>query len=125
MNITPYLIEEVRLKLGEGISVGGEGDSLFSDSEIIRILERSNSINEALYHLWVIKAGKVVKNAGEFKSVRVGGETLEFHSITDYVNYCLKMAEVYRALWDKEIDESKISKAMGFYAPKVANIEDE
>lgn len=80
MIATPELVEELRLKLGEAIPTGGvEGDTLFTDQQLKKLIEAAPFLDRAAYEGWRIKAA----NYANLVNVTDGAASREFSDLLD------------------------------------------
>jgi len=97
MTVTPTLITDLRELIAEEIPSGGtEADTRFSNARLTVRLEAAYSIEEAAAECWDIKAGKFQAEIGKFKSVGSGQEAAQWYSPQEQLEYCQKMARMYR-----------------------------
>lgn len=88
MDATPENIEELRLKLGEAIPAGGsEGDTLFTNAHLERILLSAPFMGRATLEGWQIKAAHF---AG-LVNVTDGAASREFSDLLDNANQMVRM----------------------------------
>jgi len=86
---TPELIKQLRLLIDE------KDETKFTDDELEIILQSSDNIYAAASFAWTLKAAKVQEELGNIESYSIGAESYTYRSLTDMVDYCLRMAEVY------------------------------
>lgn len=103
MEVTLALIDKVRLLLGETDS----HNSLFSNDEIAGLLQDANSLEEALYVAWALKATKIMSSSDRITSMSVGAESFSFSSPKEYADYCFSIANVYKDLLSKRTGSSR------------------
>lgn len=92
-------IISVRLSLGDA----DEKARLFSDEEIDNVLQNTQSVNEALYHLYLQKAGRVITNEHYIKAIKAGNEEIEYLDAKDLQQMCLLQAGHYKDLFELEM----------------------
>ncbi|MGP1438303.1 MAG: hypothetical protein ACTTKH_04450 [Treponema sp.] len=97
-------IERIRFSLGDK----EENTLLFSDKEIEEILQSTESESQALYILYLQKAGRLITNESYIKSIKAGNEELERLNAEDLQRIALKQADKYKELyeWEKKIERS-------------------
>lgn len=118
MIITEALIKRIRGLLNEAVPEGGtDKDTHFSDMDLSITIQNAESENHALYLLWTQKAGLIQADAGDIKSIRAGGESVEKYTAADYAALCLKTAQGFKEVWEAEKKE-KSSASFLLYGKK-------
>ena len=81
---------------------------LFTDEELDLVLQNTESLNQALYHLYLQKAGRLITNETYIKSIKAGNEELERLDASDLQKMALLQADKYKELyeWEKEIEDA-------------------
>jgi hypothetical protein len=90
--------EELRELIGEEIPAGKtEADTLFTTTQIDRLLSRAANIYEAAANGWRLKAAKLQQKLSELEEYSVGDETYKYADMQKAVKTALQMADVYDA----------------------------
>ena len=98
-------MEELEKKLSHFRSLlqdTDEASPLFLDEELVALLESCESLNHALYIAYTQKAGKLMTEEASIKNIIAGDERVERLTAIDLSNLALKMAEMYKKLWQEE-----------------------
>ena len=96
MTPTQELGAALRTNLDEVVPPGGTDTSTaFSDTEIESLLSQANSVEEASYKGWLLKATRVYR-PGRLTQARVGQESYTWASTKETFDAYMKMADMWR-----------------------------
>jgi len=86
---SPDMVAKLRKLLDE------PDNTRFADEELVEILEQSDSLYGAAALGWTLKATKIQRELGQIDSYSVGAESYKYRSLSELLEFCLKMADVY------------------------------
>jgi len=91
---TPELVEQLRNLAGE------KEEGRFTDAELEDIIKASDNIYAAASYVWTLKAARIQEELGNIQSYSIGAESYTYRSLTDMLELCLKMADLYSQMGD-------------------------
>lgn len=119
MVITDEFKKKLRKYLHEVIPPDGTAaDTNLSDEDIEELLADADNIYSAAAQGWRLKATISPMEPGQITKYSIGQETYERSTASDYLSYCMQMAQMYDEMAQK-LDNCSGSFFLNVRRPKV------
>lgn len=122
MEVTDKLRKKLLQLLDEKITGVSASDTRFENEEIDDLIIENSNIYEAAYKGWILKAGMLQREIGQYQSINAGQESYTLINLKTALNSAKDMVEMYKELSDDYKKENESSQ-LGSFVLKVKSPE--